>query len=114
MIDGAYQASFETHGDRVLRLANAMKKELGLGRGDRFAVMAVNCHEYLELYHAAYLGAGVINPLNLRLAGKELEYIVRDSGTEIVFVDESFARVFHDAMAASDESESDPPGRADR
>ncbi len=102
VIDGAYQANFETHGDRVLRLANAMTKQLGLGRGDRFAVMAVNCHEYLELYHAAYLGAGVINPLNLRLAGKELEYIVRDSGTEIVFVDQNFAQLFHEAMAASE------------
>ena len=36
---------------------------------DRFAVMALNSHQYLELYHAAFLGAGVINPLNLRLAG---------------------------------------------
>jgi len=103
VIDGAYQANFATHGDRVLRLANAMTRELGLGRGDRFAVMAVNCHEYLELYHAAYLGAAVINPLNLRLAGQELEYIVRDSGTEVVFVDQHFAQVFHDAMAGSDE-----------
>ena len=102
VIDGPYEASFEVHGDRVLRLANAMDKTLGLTRSDRFAVMAVNCHEYLELYHAAYLGAGVINPLNLRLAGKELDYIVRDSGTEVVFVDQHFAQLFHEAMNGSD------------
>jgi acyl-CoA synthetase (AMP-forming)/AMP-acid ligase II len=104
VIDGSYQASFEAHGERVLRLANAMPKELGISPGDRFAVMAVNCHEYLELYHAAFLGAGVINPLNLRLAGQELEYIVRDSGTEIIFVDQHFAQIFHDAMAESTET----------
>ncbi len=98
VIDRDYRADYATHGDRVLRLASAMRKELGLGRGDRFAVMAANSHEYLELYHAAYLGAGVINPLNLRLAGKELDYIVRDSETEVVFVDRTFAPVFHDAM----------------
>lgn len=103
VIDGGYQTDFETHGDRVLRLATAMQQELGIAAGDRFAVMAVNCHEYLELYHAAFLGAGVINPLNLRLAGKELEYIVRDSGTEIVFVDQHFAQIFHDAMIESTE-----------
>ncbi len=102
VIDGAYEASFEAHGERVLKLASAMQSELGLARGDRFAVMAVNCHEYLELYHAAYLGAGIINPLNLRLAGKELEYIVRDSGTEVVFVDSFFAQVFHDAMSSAE------------
>jgi acyl-CoA synthetase (AMP-forming)/AMP-acid ligase II len=40
------------------------------------------------------LGAGVINPLNLRLAGKELQHILRDSGTTVVFVDEVFADHF--------------------
>jgi long-chain acyl-CoA synthetase len=103
VVDGAYQATMQQHGDRVLRLGNAIKTQLGIGKGDRFAVMAVNCHEYLELYHAAYLGAGVINTLNLRLAGKELEYIIRDSGSEVVFVDDYFADALAQAMQASDE-----------
>ena len=30
---------------------------LGLLPGDRFAVLAANSHEYLELYHAAMFGA---------------------------------------------------------
>ena len=74
--DGDYQATFARHGNRVLRLADSMKSELGLGKSDRFAVMAANCHEFLELYHAAFLGAGIINPLNLRLAGRELQTIL--------------------------------------
>jgi len=92
--DGAYHATFQQHGERVLRLADALKRELGLGRGDRFAVMAANNHQFLELYHAAYLGAGVISPLNLRLAGNELQFILADSGTEVVFVDAIFAEHF--------------------
>ena len=60
----------------------ALRRELGLARGDRFAVMALNGHEYLELYHAAFLGGGVINPLNLRLAPKELEFIAPGLGHE--------------------------------
>ncbi len=106
VVDGDYQATFAQHGDRVFRLAHALKHQLGLTKSDRFAVMAVNSHEYLELYHAAFLGGGVINPLNLRLAGKELDYIVRDSGTEVVFVDQFFAKAFDDAMKAGDESSS--------
>jgi acyl-CoA synthetase (AMP-forming)/AMP-acid ligase II len=89
--DGAYHATFSRHGNRVLRLADAMRTELGLSRSDRFAVMAVNCHEFLELYHVAFLGAGIINPLNLRLAGRELQTILADSGTEVIFVDSIFA-----------------------
>lgn len=92
--DGAYRATFQQHGDRVLRLASSMRTELGLLPSDRFAVMSCNSHQYLELFHAGFLGAGVINPLNLRLAGKELQYILRDSGTTVVFVDDVFAEHF--------------------
>ncbi len=92
--DGAYHATFQQHGDRVLRLANAMRTQLDLRADDRFAVMSCNSHQYLELFHAGFLGAGVINPLNLRLAGKELQHILRDSGTTVVFVDEVFAEHF--------------------
>ncbi len=97
--DGDYRATFAEHNRRVQRLCHALAHQLGIAPGARFAVMAANSHQYLELYHAAYLGAGVINPLNLRLAGKELDYIVRDSGTEVVFVDRIFAAPFAQAMA---------------
>lgn len=100
--DQGYEGTFAQHGDRTLRLCAALQSELGVGRGDRFAVLATNSHEYLELYHAAFLGAGVVNPLNLRLAGKELEYIVRDSGTEVIFVDAFFAESLARAMDAAD------------
>jgi acyl-CoA synthetase (AMP-forming)/AMP-acid ligase II len=96
--DGAYQNTMAGHGDRVLRLADAMRHELGLGPDDRFAVMALNSHEFLELYHAAFLGAGIITPLNLRLAGAELQHIVRDSGARAVFVDAMFAAHLADAQ----------------
>ena len=74
-----------------MRLADGLGTELGLESTDRFAVMALNSHQYLELYHAAFLGAGVVNPLNLRLAPKELEFILQDSGTTVCFVDQFFA-----------------------
>ncbi len=92
--DGDYHATFQQHGDRVLRLADGMTRQLGVRRDDRFAVMSCNSHQYLELFHAGFLGAGIINPLNLRLAGKELQHILRDSGTTVVFVDEVFADHF--------------------
>ena len=104
--DGGYAGTYADHADRTFRLCRALKETLGVDRADRFAVMSTNNHQYLELYHAAFLGAGVINPLNLRLAGKELDYIVRDSGTEVVFVDGFFASLFADAMANSEHGDS--------
>ncbi len=89
--DGDYHGTWNEHGDRVLRLASALSSELGVHKGDRVAILATNSHQYLELYHACYLGAGVVNPLNLRLAPSELAFILNDSGTEVVFTDALFA-----------------------
>jgi len=101
VIDGDYRATYGQHLDRVLRLANAMTSELGLQKGDRFAVLSLNNHYYMELYHAGFLGGMLINPLNLRLAPLELEYILKDSGTEVVFVDPPFAHVINNVRHAA-------------
>jgi acyl-CoA synthetase (AMP-forming)/AMP-acid ligase II len=85
--DGAHSATFADHAGRVLRLADALGRGLGLARGDRFAVVALNSHRYLELYHAAYLGAAVIVPVNYRLADPEIGHVLRHSGARVVFVD---------------------------
>ena len=83
IIDGDYRGSWYEHADRVSRLAHGLAHPLGVTAADRFAVLARNGHAYLELWHAAFMGAGIINPLNLRLAPRELAYILRDSGTEL-------------------------------
>ena len=82
--------TYAQHLDKVGRLIAGLRG-LGVGRGDRFAVMTLNSPEYLQMYHAAFLGGGVINPLNLRFAPKELAYVLRDSGTKVCFVDGIFA-----------------------
>ncbi len=89
VLDGDFTATFEQHLDRVLRLGHALRS-IGVGPGDRFAVMALNGHEFLELYHASLLTGAVINPLNLRLAPKELEFILSDSGCKVCFADGFF------------------------
>ncbi len=90
-IDGPVSRTYSQHVGRVSQLANALGNELGVARSDRFAVLALNSLPYLELWHAAFLGGGVINALNLRLAAKELSYILQDSGTKVCFVDGYFA-----------------------
>src|SRR5262252_4639248 len=99
-IDGTYRATYSRHIERVQRLCAVLRK-LGVDRGARFAVMALNGHAYMELYHAAYCGAGIVNPLNLRLAPMELEYILADSGTRVCFVDAAFAPVVDQVRKAA-------------
>jgi len=90
-VDGAFGATYHEHLYRVLRLSDALGRQLGVRRGDRFAVLALNSHAYLELYHASFLSGRIINPLNLRLAPAELTFILKDSGCRVCFTDAMFA-----------------------
>lgn len=91
IVDGDYRSNWQQHDERVARLTHSLAHQLGVRPSDRFAVLALNSHQYLELWHAAFMGAGVINPLNLRLAPAELAYIITDSGSEVIFTDFLFA-----------------------
>ena len=96
---GAPMRSYGDHTERVFRLASAAAKELGVQPSDRVAVMASNSTSFMELYHAAYLGGFVLNPLNLRFAPKELAFVLADSETKVVFVDFLFAGVIDQVRA---------------
>ncbi len=99
VLDGGVTFTYAEHLDRVCRLAGGLRGELDLGRGDRFAVMALNGHPFLELYHASLLGGTVINPLNLRLAPKELSFIIQDSECRVCFTDAFFAPLIDSVRA---------------
>ena len=74
--------------ERVARLANALEK-LGVQRGDRVATFAWNNARHLELYWAVPCMGAVLHPLNLRLPGDQLAYIIAHADDQILFVDPS-------------------------
>jgi long-chain acyl-CoA synthetase len=78
-----------------------MRTELGLARDERYAVLSLNSARFEELYHAGFLGGGVVNPLNLRFAPRELTHVLSDSATSVVFVDATFAPVIDAVRAAA-------------
>lgn len=74
--------------ERVGRLANALAK-LGVRNGDRVATFAWNNTRHLELYFAVPCMGAVLHPLNLRLPGDQLAYIVNHAEDKVLFVDPS-------------------------
>jgi long-chain acyl-CoA synthetase len=72
---------------RVMRFAGALRA-IGLTPGDRVAILAQNSHRYLETLFAVPWAGGVIAPLNFRLATTELGAILRDSGANILVIDD--------------------------
>ncbi|MGP9810548.1 acyl-CoA synthetase [Rhodopseudomonas sp. NSM] len=77
-------------GDRVARLAAGLRA-LGVGEGERVAVLSMNSDRYLELYLAAGWCGGVIVPLNIRWSALENEDALRDCRAAVLVVDKAFA-----------------------
>ena len=59
---------------------------MGLAKGDRVAILAYNCVEWLEIYVAIAKAGLVAVPINFRLVGPEIRYIVDDSEARAVIV----------------------------
>ena len=78
---------------RIADAARALKSQLGVGRGDRVAILATNHPDYLVLLYAcARLGAMLV-PLNWRLAVPEQVYILCDASVKALVVEREFAGV---------------------
>ena len=76
---GERRISFREWNDSASRTAAFLHHALGVGRGDRVAVLAYNCVEFLDLFFAcAKLGA-VLQPLNWRLSATELGGLLADA-----------------------------------
>ena len=103
LTDSATDATttYGQHGARVLRLADALRTQLGVQPGDRVAVLGLNSPRFEELYHATLLGGAIVNPLNLRFAPRELTHVLSDSATKVVFVDAAFAPVLDGVREAA-------------
>ncbi len=82
--------TWEEVGDRVARLAGALRG-LGVGKGDRIAVLMLNQDRYIELYMAVAWAGAVIVPLNIRWSALENEDAVRDCRPKALVVDAAFA-----------------------
>jgi len=78
--------SFRQLDARVHRVANALVG-LGVGPGDRFAALAANRPEYLELYHGAGRVGAVFVPIVTQSKLREIEYFVEHSESTVLFVD---------------------------
>jgi long-chain acyl-CoA synthetase len=71
---------YGTLAGRAARLAGALRTRCGLGPGERVAIVAKNCVAYLEaLYGIWHAGLAAV-PVNAKLHGAEIGYILEHSG----------------------------------
>jgi acyl-CoA synthetase (AMP-forming)/AMP-acid ligase II len=87
--------TFRTWYERSCRLANALTG-LGLTKGDRVCVLAYNCVEWLEIYAATALAGLVAVPINFRLLGPEIRYIVENCEAGALIVQDQLLDVIEE------------------
>jgi len=76
--------------DRIARLAGALRA-LGVGTGDRVAMLALNSDRYHEYLFAVPWAGGVVTPLNTRWSTAETTFALVDAGARVLIVDDAFA-----------------------
>ena len=90
--DGPLTLTWAQTDERIGRLAAALAAA-GVGPGDRVAVMGLNSAPHLEAMAATLRVGAICVPVNFRMVADEVAYVLTDSGSTAVFVDDAFAPV---------------------
>jgi acyl-CoA synthetase (AMP-forming)/AMP-acid ligase II len=87
--DGDVTLTFRELAAAGLRAARAFMAA-GLRRGDRAAIWAPNIHEWVVAAIGLQTAGGVLVPLNTRMKGREVGYILARSGARVLLAVEEF------------------------
>jgi fatty-acyl-CoA synthase len=98
VIDGDRRYSYAELGERVRRLASALKAR-GVQPGDRVAVLAPNAPPLLEAHFAVPMARAVLVAINTRLSAGEVAYILEHSGARMLFAGAEYAPLVAQAAA---------------
>jgi long-chain acyl-CoA synthetase len=76
---------------RAARVGGFLRQHLGLAPGERVCIWMTNIPEYLEVLYGAWFAGLVVVPVNAKLHPREVDFILRDSGTSVLFVSDDLA-----------------------
>jgi fatty-acyl-CoA synthase len=78
--------------ERANRLANALKT-LGVGYGDRVGLLALNEPEFYDLYFGLGKIGAILVPVNYRLAGPEIQFILSDCSANVFIFGKEYQEI---------------------
>jgi len=97
---GTHHATFEEMELRANTLAKAMSTSLGLHKGDRVAILLPNCIESIITDFALIKAALIRVPINSRFTAREIEYILRHSGSRAIVTDNTRENVIESLISS--------------
>src|SRR2546426_5053486 len=86
VVHGSRRYSYAQLGERVHRLASALRGA-GMKKHDRVAFLCPNIPAMLEAHFGVPAAGGILVAVNTRLGSGEIGYILKHSGSRVLFVD---------------------------
>lgn len=100
VFDAGVEKSWAEVHARVSTMAGWLTRS-GFTAGDRAAILSLNNFRYFETLFSVPWSGGCVVPINTRLAAAEIDYVIRDSGAKVLFVDKTFAPAIAKIPAAN-------------
>ncbi|MCK9216183.1 MAG: AMP-binding protein [Rhodoferax sp.] len=89
LVFGDQRVTHDQYAGRTARLAAGLAAA-GVGQGDRLAILAPNCLEYVDLFGAAARLGAIVVPINWRLSAEEVAYVIEDVTPRVLIVADEF------------------------
>ena len=89
LVFGDQRVTHAQYAERTARLAAGLAAA-GVGQGDRLAILAPNCLEYVDLFGAAAQLGAIVVPINWRLSAEEVAYVIEDVAPRVLIVADEF------------------------
>ena len=104
-INANQQITFREWNSDANRTANLFHERLGIRKGDRVAVLANNCVEYLDIWFALGKLGAILQNLNWRLTADELSKLISDAEPRVLIYSEEYIEVIRKIRAEQDSIE---------
>ena len=83
------EITWQVFDEKANRVANLLMSR-GIGRGNKVAILMMNCLEYLPLYFGILKTGAVAVPMNFRFSSDEIAYCAKLSDTDVLFFGPEF------------------------
>src|ERR1700710_2450187 len=92
-------ADYATFARRAAAIGVVLSRQHGIAPGDRVALFATNCTQYLECLYGIWWVGAVAIPINAKLHGREAAWICGDAGAKLTFVSDDTIEALAEAAS---------------
>lgn len=101
LAQGSYRATYGELAELTARRAGALQMRYGIKAGDRIAIIAENDVRYFKAFYAIWHAGACAVPINAKLHGREIAYILEQSGARLAIVSQAMESVVAEFAPAS-------------